>query len=209
MPSEDWLPDQGDPAAVPGTFTQFVVKLHSRCNLNCPECYVYQLRDSTWADQPRVMSDAVLDTLATRIAEHARRHRLPEVRVMLHGGEPLLAGPRRITRFAGALRTALTGTGTVAELVVQTNGTLLDEDFLELFRRLRIRVGVSLDGGPSAQDRRRPYRGGRGSHADVARALNCWAASATAPCTAACCARSTWPTTRCAPTRRCSPTGRR
>lgn len=152
-------------------FSQFVVKLHSRCNFACPDCYVYGLRDSGWSAQPRMMPLAVMERTTRRIAEHVRRHRPPEARVMLHGGEPLLAGPRRIGRFAEALHSAWRGLDTELVLVVQTNGALLDRRFLDLFRQWGIRVGVSLDGTREAHDRRRRHHSGKGTHADVVRAL--------------------------------------
>ncbi|MFF6996200.1 FxsB family cyclophane-forming radical SAM/SPASM peptide maturase [Streptomyces sp. NPDC008313] len=155
----------------PRGFTQFVVKLHSRCNLACPDCYVYELRDSGWSAQPRVMPPAVMERTVQRIAEHVRRHRPPVARVMLHGGEPLLAGPRRIGRFAEALRAAFGGLDTALDVVVQTNGALLNRTYLDVFRTWGVRVGVSLEGTREAHDRRRRHHSGRGSHADVVRSL--------------------------------------
>ncbi|MEV0219571.1 FxsB family cyclophane-forming radical SAM/SPASM peptide maturase [Streptomyces sp. NPDC050704] len=152
-------------------FSQFVIKLHSRCNFACPDCYMYVLRDGGRSAQPRVMPPGVMDRTAWRIAEHVGRHRPPEARVMLHGGEPLLAGPRRIGRFAEALHAAWRGLDTPLDLIVQTNGALLDRRFLDLFARWGIRVGVSLDGTREAHDRRRRHHSGRGTHAEVVRAL--------------------------------------
>lgn len=157
---------------LPLTFTQFVVKLHARCDLACPDCYVYALRDTTWSRQPRVMPYAVRELTARRIAEHARRHRPPRVRVMLHGGEPLLAGPRRIAHFAESLRGQWRGLDDVPlELVVQTNGTLLDRSCLDVLLSHGIKVGVSLDGERATHDRRRRRASGQGTYDDVLRAL--------------------------------------
>lgn len=36
----------------PAPFQQFVLKLHSRCNLACDYCYVYQMADQTWRSRP-------------------------------------------------------------------------------------------------------------------------------------------------------------
>lgn len=165
VPGHDARPERAP------VFTQFVAKIHSRCNLSCPHCYIYEARDSSWAAQPRVMPDAVIDALADRMAEHAAGHRLAQVRLMLHGGEPLLAGSRAITRLTEAVRSALAGTGTAVEVVMQTNGTLLDRERLDLLSRLGVRVGVSLDGDAAGHDSRRRYASGRGSHADVTRGL--------------------------------------
>jgi uncharacterized protein len=91
--------------------------------------------------------------------------------VILHGGEPLLAGLEIIDYAATTMRRVISGSARVA-LGIQTNGLLLDERFLDLFLRHRIRVGVSLDGPPAANDRHRRYADGRGSHALAARGLD-------------------------------------
>ena len=150
---------------------QFVVKLHSRCNLACDYCYVYRHADQGWRAQPTVMAPGTVDALARRIGEHAHRHALPRVSLTLHGGEPLLAGPRRVTHLVTAVRAALPA-GAVADVTVQTNGTLVDDAFLGVAHRLGIGIGVSLDGGRAAHDRHRRYADGRPSFAEVAAVLH-------------------------------------
>jgi uncharacterized protein len=145
------------------TFTQFLIKIHSRCNLACDYCYVYEHADQSWRDRPRVMPAEVMELAARRIGEHTRRHALPTAAVILHGGEPLLAGPTAISRAARAVRAA-TGPQTRVDLHVQTNGVLLDERFLAVFDEHDIRVGVSLDGSAVHNDRHRRFPGGGGSH---------------------------------------------
>lgn len=151
-------------------FLEFVVKLHGRCNLACTYCYVYELRDASWKHKPAVLAADTAERLAARVAEHAARNRLPAVRVVLHGGEPLLAGRRRTEHLLAALRAATRGITTV-EFAVQTNGTLLNPAWMDLFRRYGVRVGVSLDGGREATDRYRRTRGGRSSHVAVERGI--------------------------------------
>ncbi|MEU5687643.1 radical SAM protein [Streptomyces venezuelae] len=161
-------PPPGEPAAA---FTQFVVKLYSRCNFGCPDCYIYEHRDRGWTDQPLVMGPAVMSRLSARITEHLRRHAPERAQVVLHGGEPLLAGPAIVERFARRLRADCEGLATRVELLVQTNASRLDRTFLEIFRRHDVTVGVSVDGTPRSHDRRRPDRAGRGTYTEVARAL--------------------------------------
>jgi uncharacterized protein len=154
----------------PAPFRQIVLKVHSRCNLACSYCYVYEMADQGWRGQPLSMTPWVADQAVRRIAEHVRTHDLAGVRIVLHGGEPLLAGDTFIEDLARAVRRALPPTAT-ADLTVQTNGTLLDAAKLDMLARNGVRVGVSLDGGRAATDRYRRYRGGRGSYDVVARAL--------------------------------------
>lgn len=154
----------------PQPFRQFVLKIHSRCNLSCSYCYVYELADQGWRMQPRAMSPQTVRAAVGGIAEHTRAHGLRTIRVVLHGGEPLLAGPAFIEDLAGRLRHALPP-GATADLVVQTNGTRLDEATLAVLRRNHIGVGVSIDGSAAATDRHRRYPDGRGSYAAVTRGL--------------------------------------
>lgn len=152
----------------PYAFREFVLKIHQRCNLACDYCYVYTMGDHSWRDRPGVMSIEVLRMAAARIAEHARAHDLRTIRVILHGGEPLLAGHRRLGTLITELKNSV-GDDRQLRIAVQTNGVLLNEPMLDLFRAEGVQVGVSLDGADN--DRHRRYADGRGSTADVERAL--------------------------------------
>ncbi|MDX3363260.1 MULTISPECIES: FxsB family cyclophane-forming radical SAM/SPASM peptide maturase [Streptomyces] len=147
-----------------------MVKVAQPCNLACDYCYVYELQDSTWRDKPRVMSLETAERLAGRIAEHARAHALEEVRIVLHGGEPLLAGRERIEDLVTVLRSALHSVAR-CDISLQSNGTLLDPLWLELFRRHHVSVGVSLDGDRGTNDLHRRSRNGRSSYTAVRRGL--------------------------------------
>lgn len=139
-----------------------IVKIHGRCDLACDYCYVYQHADQSWRDKPKGMSKRVIDKLATRIAEYMREHELPDMSVILHGGEPLLAGKEKIDYLITTFRKALPRDRTL-HFVIQTNGTQLDTEWLELFLRHNVKVGVSLD-GDSAGNRHRLFANGRSSH---------------------------------------------
>ncbi|GGK07322.1 radical SAM protein [Pilimelia anulata] len=149
-------------------FHQFVLKIHSRCNLACTYCYVYTMADQRWKERPPRMPDAVIDAAVDRIAEHAHAHDLPRVDISLHGGEPLLAGPRAVARCVRRLRARVP---VPVRAAMQTNGVLLNDEWLRVLRRLGVSISVSLDGGAAANDRRRVDHRGRGSHDRVAAAL--------------------------------------
>ncbi|MFI7706201.1 FxsB family cyclophane-forming radical SAM/SPASM peptide maturase [Nonomuraea sp. NPDC049480] len=154
----------------PFAFQQFILKVHSRCDLACRHCYVYEMADQSWRGQPRRMSDAIADRAIERIAEHASCHDLAEIDVILHGGEPLLAGPELISRVVRGVRGAV-DTGTRVNVHIQTNGVRLHDAYLELFESLEVRVGVSLDGDAEGHDRHRRFADGRGSHTLVSESL--------------------------------------
>jgi uncharacterized protein len=167
--SAEW-PAEGDLSAlVPAEwrgwpFRQFVVKLHSRCNLACSYCYMYEMADQSWRAKPLVMAPDVLEQASRRIAEHVTSHEVDAVEVVLHGGEPLLAGVEAVEFAATTLRRSIPAR---VDLRVQTNGVLLDEAMVRVLGRHGIRVGVSLDGGREDNDRRRKRKDGRGSFEQV------------------------------------------
>jgi uncharacterized protein len=123
---------------------------------------MYMMSDQSWREQPVRMSDEIIDHTIDRICEHARQHRLADLRVILHGGEPLLAGRVILSRIVDRLRTYMPST-TVAAISLQTNGLLLSKN-LRLLDQLDVQVGVSLDGDAVDHDRHRQFRNGRGSH---------------------------------------------
>jgi uncharacterized protein len=131
---------------------------------------MYEMADQSWRGRPVRMTRAVLDATAARIAEHAAAHQLSSVKVILHGGEPLLAGPELISYAVTAIRDAVADR-TQARFIIQTNAVGLDEIFLRLFHELDIQVGVSLDGDAAGHDRHRMRRNGQGSYAEVSAGL--------------------------------------
>jgi uncharacterized protein len=153
----------------PVPFRQFILKVHSRCNLSCSYCYVYEMADQAWQLLPRRMSQEVATAAVKRIAEHAATHRLASVEIILHGGEPLLAGIDWLTDLVGSLRTQVPAQVHVA---MQTNGTLLSTPVLEGLKNIGVRIGVSLDGGAEATSRHRRYANGGNSFGAVAEGLN-------------------------------------
>ncbi|GAA4458915.1 FxsB family cyclophane-forming radical SAM/SPASM peptide maturase [Phytohabitans houttuyneae] len=149
---------------------QVILKIHSRCNLACDYCYVYESADQSWRGRPRTMTRATIDLVAARIAEHARTHRPPRLTVTLHGGEPILAGADLIEHAVATIRRAVPFE-TWVEFTIQTNGLLLTDYLLELLESLGVRVGISLDGDREANDRHRMFRHGGGSYSRVREAL--------------------------------------
>ncbi|MFB4305865.1 FxsB family cyclophane-forming radical SAM/SPASM peptide maturase [Actinomadura sp. GTD37] len=155
----------------PTPFREFILKIHSRCNLACDYCYMYEMADQSWRGQPRKMARPTVDWTARRIAEHARTRLLDQVDVTLHGGEPLLAGVDHLRYTMDAVRDAC-APDVETRFRIQTNGVLLDPPFLELFDEYGVHVGVSLDGDEEGHDRHRKTPSGRGSFQSVRAGLH-------------------------------------
>jgi len=114
------------------------------------------------------MSEDVIQLGAARIAEHVTRHEISAVAITFHGGEPLLAGPKRIEYYARLLHEAVP---CQIEFGIQTNGTLVTEEILNTLVRRNIRVGISIDGDRTANDLNRRYRNGTSSYDAVHRGI--------------------------------------
>ena len=134
---------------------EFILKIASRCNLNCDYCYEYNLGDESWRRQPKFMSLDTARHAVDRIIQHRQTHGLTEpIMVSLHGGEPMLAGAARVDSIAKLIRERLEPHAPV-ELTMQTNATLVEPAMLTVLRNNRIAVGVSIDGPAGVNDRHR------------------------------------------------------
>ena len=128
-----------------------VLSLTGVCNLACRYCYAsgQARRTMAWETARRAVD------LAASCGE-------PFI-LQFSGGEPLLALPL-LARIAAYVRDHRIE----ARMAVQTNGTLLTEEAVNVLCDSNIGIGVSLDGRPALHDRQRQYSDGRGSAADVA-----------------------------------------
>ncbi|MEV3854937.1 FxsB family cyclophane-forming radical SAM/SPASM peptide maturase [Streptomyces sp. NPDC050095] len=155
----------------PVPFRTFILKVTNRCNINCDYCYVFNSKDQAWRHLPVRMGLDVASAAGKRIAEHAVAHDLDSVHVVLHGGDPLLADPRHLAGVLDAVCESVPARTTV-HFALQTNAMLITEEWLDLFERYGIGVGVSLDGPPSANDRHRLSHRGRSTTDRTVRGIN-------------------------------------
>jgi uncharacterized protein len=131
---------------------------------------MYNVGDDTYKKQPKVMSDEVVDAMLIRVREHCLRHNVKSFDFNLHGGEPLLAGPEFFRKLVSKAKAVL-----LPEIEpifsMQTNGTLVDDEWCRLFSELNIDIAVSLDGTPEANDMFRIDHAGRGSYERIVKGL--------------------------------------
>jgi uncharacterized protein len=132
------------------------------CNMDCDYCYL-----------PDRNSNARMKmSTVRRAAERLRDDGLlgPEITVVWHAGEPLTM-PREFYDEAVAVIYDVFSSASTVSHSIQTNGTLIDDKWCELFIRHGIRVGVSVDGPASLHDMHRHTRTGRSTHARVLRGM--------------------------------------
>lgn len=146
------------------TVDTVLLKVASRCNLDCGYCYVYHMGDGSWRSQPKLMSEQVAARVAASLGAQYRRQQIP-FSVVLHGGEPLMLGPERLAKLCGMLRAELPHP---CGIHVQTNGVLLSDAIIDVLVAYDVGISISIDGPASVHDRFRTDHAGGGSHARVA-----------------------------------------
>lgn len=136
-----------------------VLNLTEHCNLRCSYCYYRE--NVAHASMSLAVLEQSLAFAWHRTLELGQR----QLNVTFFGGEPLLQKELVIqgTRLARSLQPQ----GTALRLAINTNGTLLDTDMLDLFQRENFRVFLSLDGPAVIHDAQRPCADGSGSFAKL------------------------------------------
>jgi uncharacterized protein len=126
-----------------------LLKVASRCNLDCAYCYVYHMGDESWRSQPKRLLDETQVLIARELGSLVRTQGRP-FSIVFHGGEPLLMGKRRLEFFFDQLRAEL---GYHCGISVQTNGILINEAVLDICSLYDVTLSVSLDGPAVVHDR--------------------------------------------------------
>lgn len=130
----------------------------AHCNLTCKYCYYLEKNKLYPITQRHLMSDEMLEQF-TR--EYIEAQTMSQVLFTWHGGEPLL---RSIDfyRKALSLQQKYAG-GRRIDNVIQTNGTLLTDEWCEFFAQNHWLVGISIDGPQPYHDHYRLTAAGKPS----------------------------------------------
>lgn len=136
-----------------------LVKVHSRCNLMCDYCYEYNSGNTSWRSKPKEMSKDVYEQMLVRVKEHCDCHQVKEMFFSFHGGEPLLRQPDWYRYAITKARTVLEPNTSVS-FGMQSNGTLLTMEWVELLHELNIGYGISIDGPKETHDKYRVHSNG-------------------------------------------------
>lgn len=130
----------------------FIWKIASRCNLNCSYCFVYNLADSRWQKQPKLMSKETARQTARRIREHCEAHEKKTVSIVFHGGEPLIGGLEHLRGLLAIIGEEFAGSGIKPSIGMQSNGLLFTPEIGDLFLENGATIGISIDGPPEFND---------------------------------------------------------
>jgi uncharacterized protein len=136
------------------------------CNLACEYCFYLEKQAMFEPGEQYRMPDHVLSAF---IGKYISSQPTPVVEFVWQGGEPTLLGIDFFRRVI-EIQKPYMGAKTISNSL-QTNGTLLDDDWCRFLKRHRFLVGISLDGPKEIHDRYRKDRKGRGTFEKAMRGL--------------------------------------
>jgi uncharacterized protein len=135
------------------------------CNLGCTYCYIESAlpADYKFSMMSRETADKALDLFVENISKT-----VDEPKVVIYGGEPLVN--MDIVRYVIDRFQYIKAEGKIPKktgLIINTNATLIDEDFLKFISGKEVQIAVSLDGDRKMHDEMRKYKDGTGSYDKV------------------------------------------
>lgn len=138
----------------PRAFNLMIKPVGSTCNLNCAYCYYLDKADIYGGREPKM----ALEDLERLIKRYIEACEIPVASFLWHGGEPLLSG-LDFFRSAVEFQKKYAG-GKEIRNTLQTNGTLLTDEWASFFRENGFLIGISVDGPSTVHNTFRKTRGG-------------------------------------------------
>ena len=139
----------------------------SLCNLRCKYCYYLEKNELYKDSRNHIITDELLEKF---IKEYIEAQTMPEVLFTWHGGETLM---RPVSFYKKALELQrVYGRGRRIDNCIQTNGTLITDEWCQFFKENNFLVGVSIDGPQEFHDEYRKTATGKPTFRQVMKGIN-------------------------------------
>jgi uncharacterized protein len=135
------------PAGAPPAFHVMAKPSGAICNLDCTYCFFLSKELLYPGDRFRMADEVLFEWLRQTI----EAHQTPDVTIAFQGGEPTLLGVAFFRRAVEHARKIADDPGKL-QFTIQTNGTLLDDEWAEFLAEEEFLVGLSMDGPPAMHD---------------------------------------------------------
>src|SRR3954471_13180535 len=155
------------PTLTPRPFHLLAKPTGAVCNLDCSYCF-FLSKEMLYPGSRFLMADELLEEYLRQLIE--AHSRVPEVAIAWQGGGPPLMGVEFFRRSVEIANRHL-APGQRAAYTIQTNATLIDEEWAAFFKENDFLVGVSIDGPRELHDAYRVDKGEKGSFDNVIRGL--------------------------------------
>lgn len=130
---------------------QIIVKLTTNCNLNCIYCSEGDKKAVTLKKEMLFKAIDELPLLLDKINDK-------NITLLWHGGEPLSVGKEYLTEVMQYATEKLKNYH--IKFLIQTNGTLIDDEWISIFCKFKVGIGISLDGYKELHDNNRLTKNG-------------------------------------------------
>ncbi|HEV8051758.1 MAG TPA: radical SAM protein [Parachlamydiaceae bacterium] len=151
-------------------FVEVILKTVERCNLNCSYCYFFQGEDKSYKKHPPIISKSTIEQVAQFLLDGALDLNLEAIKIDFHGGEPMMQKIGDFDSMCNIFREKLSP-HVLLDLAIQTNGTLITDEWIQVCGKHDVGIGVSCDGPQEYHDKFRVDYKGRGSHEIIAKNL--------------------------------------
>lgn len=147
------------------------LKIVERCNLNCTYCYFFNSEDQSYQSHPKHLSRDQVINISRFLKQGCEELNITELNIIFHGGEPLIYSKVNFDWMCSLFSETFPSNVSVY-YSLQTNGTLIDEKWTKLFLKHKVRIGISIDGPESYNDKYRIDHKQTGSYQKVISGLN-------------------------------------
>ncbi|MFW6002586.1 MAG: radical SAM protein [archaeon] len=134
-------------------FTNLIIFRMTRdCNMSCAYCFMLD-KDKYLGER---LDFDLFKKIIDKIVKQRRVNNLgqQELSLIFHGGEPLMIGKEKFKQFLEYIRTEFNKYGLRYKLGMQSNATLLDDEFAQILNEHNMSVGLSFDGIADANSQR-------------------------------------------------------
>ena len=134
-------------------FSTLIKPSSAACNLNCAYCFYKDEAKHRAIENHGIMSKTMVETMLDRIFDYFKDDQTM-ITFAFQGGEPTLAGIEWFNHFFDTVSTKRKPYHHI-RYSIQTNGYIMDEKWIDLFKTNHVLVGLSIDGYGSNHDQYR------------------------------------------------------
>ena len=145
---------------------EVILKTVERCNIACSYCYFFFGGDDSYLRHPPVISIDTITKLVPFLRDGCKSCGCEVLQIDFHGGEPMLQKKKDFDKMCEILQEGLPDLKEL-RFAIQTNGMLIDDEWIALFEKYNVGVGVSIDGPENVNDKYRVDKKGKGTYQRV------------------------------------------
>lgn len=149
---------------------EVILKITERCNMNCTYCYYFNGRNKDYENKPRYIHEDAIESIINFLRKSIEEYNIKIIQLDLHGGEPMLLKKNKFDEMMTLFHAEL-GHRVDFRIAMQTNGVLIDDEWLHLMHKHDVYTSISLDGSHKYNDTYRLDHKGNGTYDQTLRGL--------------------------------------